>query len=101
MRNWIAKNAQSNRGIDVAGDLIPLFEICERVTLGSLCFHCSHSERSRGIRWENPGSFRALVRLRFASLGMTRLVGSLGWRRSTRKLWMRAFADNLVRYNDH
>jgi hypothetical protein len=36
MRNWITKNAEANRGIDVARDLGPLLKIGQGVTLGGL-----------------------------------------------------------------
>jgi hypothetical protein len=36
MRDRIAKNAQANRGINVARDIIPLLKISECVALGGL-----------------------------------------------------------------
>jgi hypothetical protein len=39
MRNWITKDAQANRWINVARYLAPLFQIGERVALGGLRFH--------------------------------------------------------------
>jgi hypothetical protein len=36
MCDWIAENAEANRRIDIVRDLLPLFEIGQRVTLGSL-----------------------------------------------------------------
>jgi hypothetical protein len=36
MRNWITKNAEANRGINVARDIIPLLKISECVALGGL-----------------------------------------------------------------
>jgi hypothetical protein len=45
MRNWITKDAQANRRIDVARYLAPLFQIGERIPLGSLfVFHVIPNE---------------------------------------------------------
>jgi hypothetical protein len=43
MPNWITKDAQADRGIDVARDLGPVLEVSERVAIGSffLFFHAT------------------------------------------------------------
>src|SRR5947208_16172055 len=39
MGNRITKNAQANRGINVARDIMPFLKISDRVTLGGLLCH--------------------------------------------------------------
>src|SRR4029077_9350322 len=54
MRNWITKDAQANRWINVARYLAPLFQIAERVTLGGVRFHEPLSLQSFRAKSRNP-----------------------------------------------
>src|SRR5262249_23050206 len=54
MRNWITKDAQANRWINVARYLRPLLQIAERITLGGLRFHEPLSLPSFRAKSRNP-----------------------------------------------
>jgi hypothetical protein len=59
MGNWITKNAQANRGINVVREILPLLKISECVALGGLhVFHVIPNEvrdlTQRRITFSDP-----------------------------------------------
>jgi hypothetical protein len=82
MGNWITKNAQANRGINVARNIIPLLKISECVALGGLPCHSRWDSTTARVFCEGAKNERSTATLAVPPTHIL-LVGSKHCRRDT------------------